>query len=111
MKIGNIMIVMAFLAVENAFGQEKEKFHMKASHTPQECLNTIDAAKSKGESFLSMLEWGCMWGDHTAYAYISGVNETAIKKMLPAKMQENAIINRVGKFTIDEIERMHAIAD
>ena len=102
---------MAFITVNNAFGQEKEKFHVRASHTPQECLNALDAAQSKGESFLSILEWGCMWGDHTAYAFLTAVNETAVKKMLPAKMQKHAIINRVGKFTIDEIERMHAIVN
>lgn len=113
MKTWNVFVVIALISVSTAFGQQKgqnknQKYHVMASHTKEECLNTLNETKTKGNNLLSKLEWGCKWGDHAAYGFLEGADEAAIKRMMPTAMQEKAKINRVDKFSAEEIEKMHA---
>ena len=87
---------------------KNQKYHITASHTKEECLNALNETKTKGNNLLSKLEWGCKWGDHTAYGFLEGSDEAAIKRMMPTLMQDKAKINRVDRFTAEEIEKMHA---
>jgi hypothetical protein len=82
------------------------KFYVSASHTPEECLKTLDEASAKGSKFLGTFEWGCMSGDHTGYAFVEAKDEAAVKAMLPASMQ-NAKIVKVNKFTEKQIKSFH----
>ena len=129
MKNWNLFIVIALISVNTAFGQQQnqqqnqqqqnqqqqtqsknknQKYHVMASHTKEECLNTLNETKTKGNNLLSKLEWGCKGGDHTAYGFLEGSDEAAIKRMMPTAMQNKVKINMVDRFTAEEIEKMHA---
>ena len=76
-------------------------------HTPEQCLSTLTDVKSKGDAFLSKFQWGCMSGDHTAYAFLEGKSEADVRQMLPKDTQANAKIQKVDKFTSEQIEKIH----
>jgi hypothetical protein len=48
-----------------------------------------------------------MSGDHTGYAFLEGRSESEIRQMLPRNSQANARIQKVDKFTPDQIENIH----
>jgi hypothetical protein len=96
-----------------SFGQsaptnDKTKvYYVQAKHTPEQCLNALDEFKGKGDAVLSKFEWGCMAGDHTAYAFLEAKSEADVKQMLPKDVQATAKIQKVEKFTPDQIEKFH----
>jgi hypothetical protein len=103
---------MAFcLLVCLAFGTtsasaKDSRFMVIASHTPEDCLKTLDEANAKGKKFLGQFEWGCMVGDHTGYAMVEAKDEASVKSMLPASMQSAKIV-KINKFTADQIKSFH----
>jgi hypothetical protein len=50
------------------------KFLVQIKHTPEQCVKTLCEVKAKGVAFLPKFEWGCMSGDHTAYAFLEGMS-------------------------------------
>lgn len=88
-------------------GAKAGLYYVQTSHTQEQCLNTLMDIKSKGDPFLSKFEFGCMSGDHTAYAFLEGKSEADVRMMLPKDAQANAKIQKVDKFTGDQIEKLH----
>ena len=86
---------------------EKTRFMVIATHTPEECLKTLDEVKSEDTKLLGKFDWGCMAGDHTGYVVLEAKDEAAVKAMLPADMQ-NARIVKLNKFTAEQIQSFHA---
>jgi hypothetical protein len=86
---------------------KKNIYFVQTTHTPDQCLNSMTAIRDKGENLLSKFEFGCMSGDHTAYAFIEGKSEADVRQMLPKEAQANAKIQKVDKFTPDQIEKIH----
>ena len=80
---------------------------VRIPHTPEQCVATLSDIKSKGDVFLSKFQWGCMSGDHTAYAFLEGKSEADVKQMLPKDVQETAKLQNVDKFTSDQIDKIH----
>jgi len=70
-------------------------------------MATLADLKSKGDPFLSKFEFGCMSGDHTAYAFLEGKSEADVRALLPKDLQAGAKIQKVDKFTSDQIDKMH----
>jgi hypothetical protein len=88
-------------------GGKKDVYFVQATHTPETCLNTLTSMKAKGDAMLSKFEFGCMSGDHTAYAFLEGTSEADVKQSLPKDVQANVKIKKVDKFTGDQIEQIH----
>jgi hypothetical protein len=82
-------------------------YFVLTTHTQEQCLKTLDDMKGKGDAFLSKFEFGCMSGDHTAYAFLEGKSEEDVRQMLPKDAQATAKIQKVDKFTPDQIEKLH----
>jgi len=101
-----LFLVAMTMASEHPKESKGGRFLVKATHTPEECLKTLDETSAKGKDVLSKFEWGCMSGDHTGYALLEGKDEMAIKKMLPAGMQEAKIV-KVDRFTAEQIKTFH----
>jgi Skp family chaperone for outer membrane proteins len=80
---------------------------VQVPHTPEQCLKTLDDLKGKGDAFLSKFEFGCMSGDHTGYAFLSGNSEDDVRQMLPKDVQKTAKVQKVDKFTADQIDKLH----
>jgi hypothetical protein len=86
---------------------KSQTYLVTVPHTPEQCLATLDDMKGKGDAFLSKFEFGCMDGDHTAYAFIEGTSPDNVRKMLPEKEQKAAKITKVNKMTAAQIEKIH----
>lgn len=82
-------------------------YFVQIKHTQEQCLKTLDDVKNNENAVLSKFEWGCMSGDHTAYAFLEGKSEADVKQMLPKDEQADAKIQKVNKFTPDQIEKIH----
>jgi hypothetical protein len=108
-----LMIAILIGIAGSAFAQsstsssKSQTFLVTVPHTPEQCLNTLDEMKSKGDAFLSKFEFGCMDGDHTAYAFIDGTSADNVRKMLPENEQKAAKITKVNKMTAAQIEKIH----
>jgi len=82
-------------------------FFVQIPHTKEQCMQSLDEMKSKGDQLLSHFEYGCVSGDHTAYGFVKGQSVDAVKQMLPKTGQASAKMVKVKKFTSSEIEGMH----
>jgi len=86
---------------------KSQTYLVKIPHTPEQCLASLDNMKTKGDAFLSKFEFGCMDGDHTAYAFINGTSADNVTKMLPESEQKTAKVTKVNKMTAADIEKIH----
>lgn len=82
-------------------------FFVQIPHTKEQCMQTLQGMKDKGEKLLSDFEFGCTSGDHTAYGFVKAKSKEEVKQLLPQSEQANAKIVKVKKFTPAEIESMH----
>lgn len=108
-----LMVAILIGIAGSAFAQSStsasktQTYLVTIPHTPEQCLNTLDDMKAKGDAFLSKFEFGCMDGDHTAYAFVDGTSPDNVRKMLPEKQQKAAKIIKVNKMTAAQIEKIH----
>src|SRR5262245_31947875 len=115
-RIGAVALVIAtlFAWVNIAATQEAKKdvknekgqYMIEAKHTPEECQKVLDEVSTKNSALLSKVEWGCLSGDHTAYAIVDAESEAAVKAMLPPSMADAHIV-KVTKFTPQQIKAFH----
>lgn len=88
--------------------EQGNTWFVMATHNPDQCMKTMEEVKAKGgEPFLSKFYFGCMSGDHTAYAFLQGNTEEDVRQMLPKDLQANAQIKKVEKMTPSKMEKMH----
>ena len=80
---------------------------IESPHTKEECLQALDDVLARGPEFLTKFEWGCMSGDHTAWAVVEAPNETAARTMVPVLVRNKARIVEVGKITPEQIKSFH----
>ncbi len=103
------LAVVAALAVGAAAASPAaaSKFMVIAPHTPAQCLKALDAFAADAPGTLAEFEWGCMAGDHTGYAILSGENEEAVRNLLPASLRAHAKIVKLNTFTVEQIKAFH----
>src|SRR5665647_1224738 len=100
-----LMVAILIGTAGSAFAQsstsasKSQTFLVRIPHTPEQCLKMMDDMKGKGDDLLSKFEFGCMDGDHTAYAFLDGTSEDNVRKMLPVSEQQAAKITKVSKMT------------
>lgn len=87
---------------------EKSRFLVISPHTPEECLATLDSVSAMGKETLAKYDWGCMAGDHTAYAIVTAGNEEEAAKIVPESLRSKAKIVKLGKFTVEQIKKLHS---
>lgn len=102
-----LLSLVSFSQTSAPGGGKKDVYFVQSTHTQEQCLNTLTSMKSKGDALLSKFEFGCMSGDHTAYAFLEGTSEADVKQSLPVEVQANVKIKKVDKFTGDQIEKIH----
>jgi hypothetical protein len=88
-------------------GTKMDNYYVQTPHTKEQCLNALTEIKSKGDTFLSKFEFGCMSGNHTGYAFLQATSVENVRKMLPKDAQANATIQKVEKFSSAQIEEFH----
>lgn len=82
-------------------------YFIQSPHSQEQCMNVMTEMKGKGDKYLSKFSFGCMSGDHTAYAFVDAPSEDAARMMLPKDVQQDAKIVKVDRFTAAQIEKMH----
>ncbi len=80
---------------------------IKLPHTPETCLISLDEISDKKPELLNKIDWGCMSGDHTGYMTVKSKDEKSALAMLPATLMKNAKIEKVDKFTKEQIRSFH----
>jgi hypothetical protein len=63
-----------------------------------------DAQKSKQ---LSLWQWGCMSGNHTAYRMVQAKDEAAALAMVPASVRDKAHAYKLTKMTPEMLASAH----
>jgi hypothetical protein len=86
------------------------RYIIESPHKPEECLKALDEELVKGTDVLGKFDFGCMAGDHTAYAIVDVNTKNDALKLVPSFLQNSAKIVEVGKFTPDMIRSFHTKA-
>jgi len=84
------------------------KFMIESPHTEKECLRALDEQLAKGSEILKKFNYGCMSGDHTAYALVDVKNDGEARNLIPAFLLNKARIIEVGIFTPEVIKSLHS---
>ena len=86
------------------------KYMIEVPHTEQECLRALDETLAKGPETLKKFSFGCMAGDHTAYALVDARDEKEARNLVPGFLVNKARIIEVGIFTPEVIKSLHTKA-
>ncbi len=76
-------------------------------HTPEECLNALDETKAMGADKLARWDWGCAFGDHTAYIIVDAKSEAEALALVPPSERGKAKLTKLTKVTAAQIEAFH----
>jgi hypothetical protein len=87
-----------------------KKYMIEVPHTKEECLRTLDEQLAKGPEILKQFSYGCMAGDHTAYALVDVRDEKDARNLVPTFLLNKARITEVGIFTPEAIRSFHTKA-
>jgi hypothetical protein len=107
--LSGVFVLLSFVAFGQAAKMDSKMntYFVQMPHNPDQCMNMMTEMKGKGDAFLSKFEFGCMSGNHTAYAFLEGTSEDNVKQMLPKEAQATAKISKVDKLNAKQIEDMH----
>lgn len=86
------------------------RFLIQATHTPEACLATLDAALAQGLDMLAQYDFACAAGDHsnhTGYVTLEADSEAAARKMIAGPLADRAEVVEVGRFTEAQIRSFH----
>jgi hypothetical protein len=87
------------------------RYTIQSTHSPQDCLATLDAALAQGRDMLAQYDFGCAVGDHsnhTCFVTLEAESETAARRLIAGPIAEQARVVEVGKFTEAQIRSYHA---
>jgi hypothetical protein len=100
-----LLLAPAAQAAETA--NDKEQFHLTMPHTKEQCLATLDRMAAKDDELFQKTDWGCRYGHHTGYVTVAAADEQAARAMVPEPDRANAKVQKVGKFTREDLEKIH----
>ena len=86
------------------------RYQVQSTHTPEECLKTLDDIVAQGPDTLPKWDFGCAAGDHSnhiAYSVIEAADEGSARQMLPAGLRSGALITEVAKVTPEQVRSYH----
>ena len=85
----------------------ENNYLIKFTHTKESCLAALEKISKDDEKLLAKIDWGCMAGDHTGYMIVSGKDEKSVKDMIAKSILDQVTIEKVDKFTKQQIESYH----
>jgi len=69
------------------------------------CARAVHVFLTTGSHFLTNADWGCRDGDHRAIIFAEAESHDEARMIVPVAFRSAAKVVRVGKFTIQQIER------
>jgi hypothetical protein len=85
----------------------ESRFLIITTHTPEQCLKSLDEFAAKSPDLLKKIDWGCKVGDHSGYVVVKAADETAARNLLPAEQRKTARVIQLNKFTVEQIKEFH----
>ncbi len=86
------------------------RYLFQSTHTPEECLATLDAALAQGRDMLAQFDFGCAAGEHTnhtCHVTLEARSEAAARQMIGDPLASKGQVVEVGKFTEAQIRSFH----
>ena len=86
------------------------RYMVQSTHTPEECLQTLDELSGQGPEALRQWNFACATGDHsnhTDYAILDAPNEPSALSQMGQTAQRNAQVAEVGQLTQEQIQAFH----
>lgn len=82
------------------------RFLIESPHTAENCAMVLKEIHAKG--YLRYFDWGCEFGVHCGWGVVEAENEQQALMVVPSIVRDQAKVNRVSKFSVDDAERLHA---
>ena len=90
----------------------KTKYLIEVPHDADECLWAMDEIIGRGPQYQHLFYWGCMAGEHSAWALLDGPGrEAVLEEALPPVLRERARVRRVSRVWSTELMRRHEEQD
>ena len=70
------------------------------------CAQVVESFLSYGSHFATKADWGCTDGVHKAWITIETDNKEDARNILPPAYRSQAIIIKLNKFTMEEIDEI-----
>jgi hypothetical protein len=82
-----------------------ERYLIESNHTSADCHHVVEQFIIHGH--ILNFDWGCLSGEHTAWAVIEAENESQALLSVPPSLRSKARAVRLNKFTPQTIEDYH----
>jgi len=81
------------------------RFLIEVPHPEEEraCARVVQIFLSTGSHFLTLADWGCMDGAHSAWVIIEAENKEQARLVLPPPFRSEAKITGLNKFNMEQI--------
>lgn len=90
----------------------KTKYLIEVPHGADECTWVMDEIIGRGPHYQQLFYWGCLTGEHSAWALLDGPGrEAVLEEALPPVLRERARVRRVARVWSDELRRLHEERD
>ena len=80
---------------------------VESPHTTEGCEVAIDYFHKYHAGFFTHFEWGCLDGDHTAYAFIEAENHEQAKLAVPPILRGKARVIKLTTFDPSKEDTIH----
>lgn len=84
-------------------------FLIESPHTPEQCLQALDATAAMGEKTLAQWHYGCAAGEHVGWAIVHAPDEQAALNMVPELVRGEAKVHKISQLTAAQIKELHAM--
>jgi hypothetical protein len=85
-----------------------DRFLLEVPHEEEvlACAHAVKILLETGSHFLSHADWGCLDGVHKGWVTVEAETKEQARQMLPPAYRDNAVIVKLNKFTLEEIDEI-----
>jgi hypothetical protein len=83
------------------------RYLIYTTHTPEECVETLDSYLHAGAHYLTHADWGCEDGAHAEWLIVEAQNDADARLMVPPVVRNAAQVVRLSRYTPEQIRALH----
>jgi hypothetical protein len=73
------------------------RYLIEVPHDPDECAWVMEEIVGRGPQYAQLFWWGCLTGEHTAWAFLDGSGRAAVlEEALPPTLRARAVVHRLA---------------
>lgn len=78
------------------------------AHDPEPfaCARVVETFLRTGSHYLTLADWGCTDGDHTAWMIVEAESRDEARRIVPPPFHSETRVVRLNKFTLEKLERL-----